>query len=89
MARDCPDAGPMACRRCRKEGHIAKDCDVPTICGGCGENHHVSECPTTPKGCHLCNEEGHMARDCPNRACGNCKEKGMEPTPLSPFLSRI
>jgi len=51
------------CFKCRRIGHIAKECDgvdgeVCYRCGGTG--HRMGEC-TNAKACYLCNSEGHSA----------------------------
>ncbi len=60
MALTCPDAGPTTCRRCHKEGHMAKECGLPMICRHCGEEGHlIKECPTAPpRVCKNCGADG-------------------------------
>lgn len=81
MAKNCPEADPMTCRRCGKADHIAKDCPEPQTCYFCREEGHISrDCQKKPKmTCHHCNQEGHLLKECPIKppaACLNCHEEG-------------
>lgn len=51
------------CRRCNREGHIAKDCNN-TLCFNCDElNHTAKECPHQMK-CCICKGVDHLAAGC-------------------------
>lgn len=62
MSKDCPTRGPMTCRSCNEEGHMAKDCPSrgPMVCRACNEEGHMSkDCPTRgPLICSNCNQKG-------------------------------
>ncbi|KAJ1726320.1 hypothetical protein LPJ61_005265, partial [Coemansia biformis] len=56
------------CRKCKKAGHIAKDCTTVT-CMVCGKDGHISkDCKLTGSVCHGCNMRGHMVSECPLRS---------------------
>ncbi|KAJ2769377.1 hypothetical protein IWQ57_003136 [Coemansia nantahalensis] len=58
----------IVCRKCKKTGHIAKDCTTVT-CMVCGEEGHISkDCKLTGSVCHGCNMRGHMLSECPLRS---------------------
>src|SRR6266496_1908974 len=51
------------CFNCQNEGHMAKDCNMPTRCGNCKRNGHTwKECPSIK--CAKCGEKGHVAGNC-------------------------
>jgi cellular nucleic acid-binding protein len=90
MSKDCPDAGPMRCGNCRKEGHLIRECPEPLICPRCGKDHMLRDCPE-PAVCRSCGEEGHMAKECPTRVdtCKNCGETGQSWPPSVALLTVI
>ena len=58
------DGQTKTCRRCHKEGHIARDCTAGKVCQVCGEADHTrANCPN--RRCYHCNEIGHVELDCP------------------------
>jgi zinc knuckle protein len=92
FSKDCPtkeDRGPMTCRKCNEEGHMARDCtNAPAmVCRNCNQEGHMSRECTEPKNmanmtCRNCDEVGHSSRECPKprdysrvqcRNCGECK----------------
>lgn len=66
--RDDDDSGEKkedtGCRKCKKEGHMARDCDLPDVCHKCKEEGHMARDCEKPDVCRRCGEEGHMVREC-------------------------
>ncbi|KAJ2727129.1 hypothetical protein GGI07_000013 [Coemansia sp. Benny D115] len=61
----------IICRRCKKPGHMLKDCTV-TICNTCNmEGHSSRDCKMSGSVCHRCNMRGHMAAECPQKSSKN------------------
>lgn len=52
------------CRKCKKEGHIARECTAGIVCKECGSPDHVkAHCPQ--QRCYNCQETGHVFASCP------------------------
>ncbi|KAF8596971.1 hypothetical protein BDV93DRAFT_403042, partial [Ceratobasidium sp. AG-I] len=60
---------PMRCYNCQLDGHLAKQCASPEVCGSCGGNHRTDVCNDRKNlYCVTCKEKGHptWSTACPN-----------------------
>ena len=54
---------PVKIPNCQNEGHMARDCNMPTRCGNCKRNSHIwKEYPSIK--CAKCDEKGHVMGNC-------------------------
>nr|GEU68880.1 zinc finger MYM-type protein 1-like [Tanacetum cinerariifolium] len=51
------------CYRCRKSGHVARDCDID-YCNVCHKSGHKASNCSNNVGCYKCGKIGHMSWDC-------------------------
>lgn len=65
-----PPPAPLPCGKCLKFTHETVDCQTPTKCQKCGENHSTTKCKSElPPKCSSCGSTEHQAWSfkCPNR----------------------
>ncbi|GJT24364.1 putative reverse transcriptase domain-containing protein [Tanacetum coccineum] len=64
----------MKCNKCKKIGHLARDC---ISSGPNGNNNNRGNSGTTQNAvtCYECSVQGHFKRDCPKLKNGNCSNQ--------------
>jgi len=63
-AGDNGEARDNTCRKCKQEGHMARDCEIPDTCRKCKQEGHIARDCEMPDTCRRCGEEGHKVADC-------------------------